>query len=310
MAERHAIRCQVIACFCCVVVLAGCGEQQPDSAESCEPSQLPGPTPSAQFDPSACGSIEGHVTWDGPIPVVPSFQVHSSGVPNKSHMLQQVRLNPNAIEVDPRSRGVHLAIVRLRGVDPAKARPWDYEPISIEMRRHWFNLFEGDKPASIGFVKRGAEVAIYSSDEFFHCVCARGAAAFSLPFVDPGRKTTRRLDRPGLVELTSGASYYWMRAYLFVDDHPYYARSDRSGAFRMGQVPPGRYKIACWHPNWQVIRQERDPESSLISRVVFAPPLEVEQEVVVEPRKAAAVQFTLRSPGPRIEYNGHSGNER
>lgn len=287
---------QVAVGLCCVMALAGCGERSLESSESCESAQTPGPAPSSQFDPNVCGSIEGRVTWDGPIPEVPPFHIHSSGVPHKSHMIGLIRANPNALEVQSESRGVHQAIVMLRGVNPAMARPWDYQPASIEMRRHLAEVREGSMPVRTGFVKRGAEVAMFSSDPFYHCLRARGAAAFSLPFVAAGPKTLRKFDRAGPVQLTSGAGYYWMCSYLFVDDHPYYARSDRAGVFRMAQVPPGKYKIACWHPNWQVIRQERDPESSLISRIMFAPPLEVEQDVIVQPHLPATVHFTLTSP--------------
>lgn len=60
-----------------------------------------------------------------------------------------------------------------------------------------------------------------------------------------------------------------MRAYVFVDDHPYYTRTDREGRFTLEQVPPGQYEVVCWMPNWQEARHERDPESGLISRFFF-----------------------------------------
>ena len=50
------------------------------------------------------------------------------------------------------------------------------------------------------------------------------------------------------VELTSGAGHYWMRAYLMVAEHPYYALTNADGRFVLPQVPPGRYEIVCWLP--------------------------------------------------------------
>lgn len=39
----------------------------------------------------------------------------------------------------------------------------------------------------------------------------------------------------------------WMRSYLGVFDHPYFALSDQDGAFRLHNVPPGEYTITAWH---------------------------------------------------------------
>ena len=44
----------------------------------------------------------------------------------------------------------------------------------------------------------------------------------------------------------------WMRSYLGVFDHPYFALSDQNGAFRLHNVPPGEYTITAWHERFGV----------------------------------------------------------
>jgi plastocyanin len=39
----------------------------------------------------------------------------------------------------------------------------------------------------------------------------------------------------------------WMKAYVGVLSHPFFAVSDRKGAFRIEGLPPGNYTIAAWH---------------------------------------------------------------
>ena len=39
----------------------------------------------------------------------------------------------------------------------------------------------------------------------------------------------------------------WMSAYIVVAEHPYYAVTDDRGAFRLRDVPPGRYTLEAWH---------------------------------------------------------------
>lgn len=54
------------------------------------------------------------------------------------------------------------------------------------------------------------------------------------------------LGEPGQVAVTCDV-HPWTRGWIFVFDHPYFATSDRSGAFVLDSVPPGRYRIVAWH---------------------------------------------------------------
>jgi hypothetical protein len=58
-------------------------------------------------------------------------------------------------------------------------------------------------------------------------------------------------------------------------------------------VPPGEYQLVCWHPNWHIARREREVENTLVNRIVFAPPAEIEHKVLVEPKADREVNFTL-----------------
>ena len=38
-----------------------------------------------------------------------------------------------------------------------------------------------------------------------------------------------------------------MSAYLVSQEHPYYAVTDASGAFKIADLPPGDYEVEVWH---------------------------------------------------------------
>jgi hypothetical protein len=273
-----------------LTAFVGCGKARPAApANTPEPSRFV----ATDFDPAATGTVSGRVTWQGNPPSVPPFEVRNYvpvGSPGQARFLRE---NPHAPRIDPDTHGVAGAVIFLRGVPLAKARPWDHAPVRVEQRDRRLHIMQGATEAQTAFVRRGDEIEIVSHDGQFHSLHASGAAFFTLTFPDPEQPRRRRLTSNGHVELTSAAGYYWMHAHLFVDDHPYYTRTDAEGQFRLEKVPAGRYEVVCWMPSWLEHRHDRDPETSLITRLFFRPPVERQQAVEVQAGDAAPVTFTL-----------------
>jgi hypothetical protein len=243
------------------------------------------------FDPSAAGTIRGQATWAGDLPVIPPMRGWTDVAPDSSAAKHHVEPNPNAPRIDPVTKGIGNAVVFLRGVEPRRGRPWDLPPVRVEQRGCRFFVHQGEAAAREGFARRGETVEMVSTEPVFHALHATGAAYFSLAFPDPGRPRRRALDHPGIVELTSAAGFFWMRAYLFVGEHPYYTRTDADGRFVLRQVPPGRYEAVCWLPDWHEASHERDPETSLVMRLTFRPPVEHVEAVEVVPSGTHALEF-------------------
>jgi hypothetical protein len=270
------------------VLAAGCGDARSGAEGALDD------TPAAiAFDESSAGAIRGRVTWTGDVPTVPPFEGWSNPLIENGAREPQIQPNVNAPAVDVASRGVGQAVIFLRGVDPKRSKEWNQPPVHIEQRDHRLHVLQGEVDSAVGFVRRGDELAMVSREPVFHALHAEGAAYFTLTFPDPRQALVRRLERAGLVELTSAAGYFWMRAYLFVDEHPYYARTDGQGRFVLDRVPPGRYEVACWLPSWKEERHEREPESGLIIRLRFQPPVEMVQPVVVTAGKTPEVSFAI-----------------
>ncbi len=82
------------------------------------------------------------------------------------------------------------------------------------------------------------------------------------------------MDRVGRTTFTSASGQYWAVADLFVSEHHYIAHVDESGRFRFEHVPDGEYELVAWHPNWHVAGHELDPETGVVARQSYAPPVE------------------------------------
>jgi hypothetical protein len=65
----------------------------------------------------------------------------------------------------------------------------------------------------------------------------------------------------------------WMRALVFVFDHPYYAVTSKAGNFELKNLPPGTYTIEAWHESLGT--QDRT--------------------LTIAPRESKAISFTFQS---------------
>lgn len=253
------------------------------------------PATATQFDPATACTIRGRVTWTGAIPIVPPFEVWSIPLADDGSREKRLEPNPNAPVIDRDTRGIVNAVVFLRGMDLRQAKLWDLPPVRVEQRDRQCHVLQGGVDSRIGFVRRRDRIEMVSRDPVFHALHADGAAYFSLAFPDPDSPCSRRLTEKGIVELTSAAGRYAMRAYLFVDDHPYYARTDTTGRFVLEGVPPGRYEVVCWLPNPVKERHERDPETAVISRWFFRPPVEQARPIQLDANDARELSFSFSS---------------
>jgi hypothetical protein len=240
--------------------------------------------------------VTGLVTWTGAIPVAAPVQHITPRAEGGGYDIRMLDL-PNVPRIAKFTRALDGAVVVLRGVDPAHARPWDHAPVTVELRDLQIVVVQGTRKGRTGFVRRGddevSKVTMKSADAVYHNLRGRGAAFFSLPFPDPDQPLTRTFDTTGRVELSSAAGYYWQSAELFVCDHPYYAVTDHEGRFHFAQVPAGRYELVAWHPNPAVARTDRNPESGLPSRLHFAPPFEAARPVAVTAGRTTLANVNL-----------------
>jgi hypothetical protein len=279
--------------FALLLLLFLCG-----CTETAAPEKQPGPAGvvlGADFDEAATGTIRGTVTWQGELRDVPPIKV--LGLPGNYPIdVREDQPNPNLPRIQPSTLALEDAVVFLRKIDQKRSRPWDHPRVCVEQRDRRLVIRQGDSQSGVGWVRAGDTVDVVSHDSHFHMLRARGAAFFSLPFAEPKTITVRRLDKPGVVELSSGAFFFWMRGYLLVTDHPYYARTGARGQFVLEKVPPGTYDLVCWLPNWDVAQRNRDPETGLIIQIDFQPPVEQARTVTVHAGKCRETAFSWSLP--------------
>ena len=273
-----------------IAVSAGCDSESSVGAATAPTTRTS--EEASNFDRGSCGAITGLVTWTGSVPeAAQAF-----------HMFRRIdgsgfdpRTVPyaNTPRIDRFTRGFGGVVVYLREMNPAKARPWDLPPVKVEFRDAQLVVQQGNRLARTGFVRRGEPVELRSAEPYLHVLRGRGADFLALAFPEPNQPLTRTFDSCGRVELTSADGCYWQSVELFVCDHPYYAVTDMDGRFHFKSVPAGEYDLVAWHPNWIVVHTERNPESGLPSRLIYAPPLRSSRPVMVNPGRTTLANLTL-----------------
>jgi plastocyanin len=94
----------------------------------------------------------------------------------------------------------------------------------------------------------GTKVDFPNNDKNWHNVYSKSEAKkFDLGLYAPGKSRSATFDKPGIVRILCNV-HPAMEAFIVVKEHPYFAAADKSGNYRLNNVPLGKYRLQVWHP--------------------------------------------------------------
>ncbi|MDI3283084.1 carboxypeptidase regulatory-like domain-containing protein [Polyangium sp. 15x6] len=106
-------------------------------------------------------------------------------------------------------------------------------------------------------VLSGQEIVVKNSDRTLHNVHTYLGAetVFNEATAMGSPPIAKRLPPSGIVRF--GCDIHpWMRSFVVVTDHPFFAVSGADGAFRIDRVPAGKYTLEAFHARYGVKTQE------------------------------------------------------
>lgn len=100
-------------------------------------------------------------------------------------------------------------------------------------------------------VEQGATVDFLNSDSVAHnvfwiSVGGNKKLGHNLGTWPKGQKQAFKFDNPGVVPLLCNV-HPEMSAYIIVSPTPYFATTDKSGEYKVENVPDGVYSVTAWH---------------------------------------------------------------
>ena len=94
----------------------------------------------------------------------------------------------------------------------------------------------------------GSTVEVLNPDGILHNVHSYSKANTPFNMAQPKFKKTLdvKVDKPEIIEVKCDV-HGWMHGWLVASETPYFAVTDKSGTFKLDNVPAGSYNVELWH---------------------------------------------------------------
>ena len=128
---------------------------------------------------------------------------------------------------------------------PPAGAAWPSAPVKTDM----------DQKACV-IVPAGGTVEFLNSDRLLHNLHSVSRENPTFNRTQPrGRAIPVGFSKPEIVQVNCDL-HSWMRAWVVVADHPFYALSSDAGEFVLPNVPPGKYVLQIWQETLGITSRE------------------------------------------------------
>ena len=182
------------------------------------------------------GTLKGHVKYDGKAPKKKKLRMDADPVCGSSHSSPVLSENfKMASDGSMAEALVYLKNVKYNGGVPS-------EPAVLDQKGCIY------MPHVFGMVA-GQELRIKNSDATLHNIHSMPKVNkefnFAMPKVVKEKKATFSKSEPDPFYIKCDV-HPWMKTWVLVSDHPYFAVTDAKGNFSIEGIPAGTYEVVCW----------------------------------------------------------------
>lgn len=192
------------------------------------------------IDPKTLGTIRGVIKLDGSPPERKEMAIGKTTGCEK-HPVPP--LTEDVIAKDGKLANVFVYIKS--GFEEWIVPPPDDAPVVLNQEGCMY------RPRVLG-MRAGQKLAIRNSDPTNHNVHARPERndGFNQTQAAGSPAVEWRPEKPELMIPFACDIHPWMKAWVGVREHPWFAVSGEDGAFTIANVPPGEYTLEAWHEKY------------------------------------------------------------
>ena len=213
-----------------------------------------------------CGTLSGRVNFDGKPPKKRSIKMdadpvcgsaHKEPVYNQSFIINEAGYLQNVL--------VYLKDVKYDGNTP------DTQVVLDQNGCMYSPHVQG--------MMVGQELLIKNSDATLHNIHGLPKLNSEFNFAMPKvvkEKAIKMAKAENFIKIKCDV-HSWMKAYVSVFDHPYFAVTDDSGHYQINNIPPGDYEVIAW--------QEKFKDKTLNASVTISDSASAQNFTFVKPSK-------------------------
>lgn len=209
--------------------MAGCGRA----------SSPPAPATAAAVDPATAGAIAGTARLEGTPPA--AQMIRMDGDKRCASLVAGATRATESYIVGPDGTLANVFVYVTSGLE-GRSFPVPEAPVVLDQQQCWYT------PRVVG-VRVGQPFQVLNSDPLLHNV--RADSAVNEPFNQgqpvQGVRFSHTFSAEEVMVPVKCDVHAWMRAWVGVVDHPYFAVTGPDGAFSLPNLPAGTYTVTAWH---------------------------------------------------------------
>lgn len=221
-------------------------QREPEVPEA-EEGPAPEAAPVATIDPATAASITGTVAFQGTPPRRRRIRMDTEPACAKVHA-EPVRSQEVVVNANRTLRYVFVYVKEGLG---NLSFPTPTEPVILDQKGCVY------VPHLVG-VRAGQEVHILNSDSTTHNIhpVPRNNREWNTSMPASAEKLVRRFPREEIAIPVKCNIHPWMKSYVAVLKHPFFAVTGPQGSFEIKGLPPGNYVLEAWHEKYGTLQQE------------------------------------------------------
>ena len=157
-------------------------------------------------------------------------------------------------------KGIHNVVVSLQSPPPGAKWPVSLPVVQLDQQQCVF-------VPHVVVVPAGGTVEFLNTDRLLHNLHSASTGNPTFNRTQPrGRTIPMVFTKPEIVQVDCDL-HPWMRAWVVVAEHPFYAVTNDQGEFVLDNVPPGKYTLQLWHESLGAMTQDVTVQDEAITAV-------------------------------------------